>query len=49
MIAGELDPDEREQPFQEAVGLHLLYHLSRTTELGLSYANFERQERQREE
>ncbi|MGE0824622.1 MAG: hypothetical protein AB7G75_24080 [Candidatus Binatia bacterium] len=38
----ELDPDDREQPFAEAAGGRLLYHFSQTTELGVSYVNFER-------
>lgn len=44
-----LSPKKREQPFQEVMGLHLVYHLSRTTEVGVSYANFEREEQQDEE
>jgi hypothetical protein len=48
-MTDELSPDTREQPFQEAVGLHVLYHLSHATELGFSYANFERKERSGEE
>jgi len=36
-----LDPDSHEGPFNEAVGLHLTTHVG-PTELGVSYANFER-------
>jgi len=40
-ITDDLDPDYREGPFSEAVGIHLATHLG-PTELGFSYANFER-------
>lgn len=40
----EIDPDDRESPFKEAVGFHLLYHPSETTTVGASYANFAREE-----
>jgi len=42
-ITDDLDPDYREGPFSEAVGVHLTTHLG-PTELGFSYANFERGE-----
>jgi len=42
-ITDDLDPDYREGPFSEAVGVHLATHLG-STELGLSYANFERKQ-----
>jgi hypothetical protein len=42
-ITDDLDPDYREGPFSEAVGVHLATRLG-PTELGFSYANFERGE-----
>src|SRR5262249_26876861 len=42
-VTDELNPDPAEQPFTEAVGLHLVSHLTGTTQLGVSYANFERE------
>lgn len=45
-VTDELDPDHREEPVSEAAGLHLVYHLTNAIELGFSYSNFERQERE---
>jgi hypothetical protein len=39
----DLDPDHREGPFSEAAGIHLTTRLG-STELGFSYANFEREQ-----
>ena len=44
---GDLDSDDHEGPFSEAVGIHLATHLG-PTELGFSYVNFERERERRE-
>jgi hypothetical protein len=41
-LTDDLDPDQREGPFNEAVGLHLATHLG-PTEVGFSYAHFTRE------
>jgi hypothetical protein len=43
-VTDELNPDPHEDPFSEAAGFHLLYHLTDFMELGMSYANFKREE-----
>jgi hypothetical protein len=46
-VTDDLDPDQREGPFSEAVGLHLATPLG-PTELGFSYANFQREQESKE-
>jgi hypothetical protein len=46
-VSDDLDPNDREGPFSEAVGIHLATRLG-STELGFSYANFERGQERRE-
>jgi hypothetical protein len=48
-VTDELNPDPHEKPFTEAAGLHLVSHLTDSTELGLSYANFKREEERNED
>ena len=42
-----LDPNQREGPFNQAAGLHLAMPLD-STELGFSYANFQREQEHNE-
>src|SRR5262249_15604499 len=44
----ELDPDSSENPFTEAVGLHIVSHITDATELGISYANFTQEKQSHE-
>jgi len=47
-LTDDLNPNQREGPFSEAIGMHLATHLG-PTELGVSYAHFEREQEQTEQ
>ena len=44
-VTDELDADRHEKLFKQAAGFHLDYHITEATTLGLSYVNFESQEK----
>lgn len=46
-VTDELHPDQREGPFSEAAGFHVVSHLG-STELGVSYSSFKREEEHQE-
>jgi hypothetical protein len=47
-LTDDLDPNQQEGPFSKAVGMHLATHLG-ATEVGVSYAHFEREQERAEQ
>jgi hypothetical protein len=47
-LTDDLDPNQHEGPFSKAIGMHLATHLG-PTELGFSYAHFEREQERTEQ